>query len=171
MNKHKLPVLGLGLLLLLSACKKNDVQYENMETTEQTVAAPVSAPVSEWKPANSWTSSKQEKFTTHTSKTDDSTITSTVTNSGLVLAFIKTGNSINALPFQEKGTSDSYWYYQVSNGSISFSCDSYSGTPSLNSAEFKYFVFSPEQLTDLEAKGYSKIKLMQLSYEEVAAIL
>jgi hypothetical protein len=91
-------------------------------------------------------------------------------NNGLVLAFVKIENSVNALPFQQKGTNDAYWYYQVSTENVSFSVDSYKGTQALNAAEFKYFAFSPEQLKDLETKGYSKIKLMQLSYEEVAAL-
>jgi hypothetical protein len=169
MNKHKLPILGFSLLLLITACKKNDVQQENMEATP-TVSAAVSTPVSKWKTMNNWASSKGEKFTTYASSIGDSSITTAVVNNGLVLAFVKIENSVNALPFQQKGTNDAYWYYQVSTENVSFSVDSYKGTQALNAAEFKYFAFSPEQLKDLETKGYSKIKLMQLSYEEVAAL-
>ena len=169
MNKHKLPVLGLSLILLITSCKKNDVQHENTQTSPAP-AAPVSASVSEWRTFTSWTSSKGEKFTTYRSKIADSSLTNAVSSKGLVLAFARNGESIKALPFQEKGTSDSYWYYQVSSGTITLSCDNYSGKASPADVSFKYFVFSPEQLKDLEAKGYSKIKLMQLAYEDVVAL-
>jgi hypothetical protein len=135
-----------------------------------TATASVATKAPEWRSFTNWTSSKGEKFTTYSSKVADSTITSAVANSGLVLTFSKNGNNIQALPFQEKGTNDSYWYYQVSKGALTLSCDNYSGTASLNTAGFKYFIFSTEQLKELEAKGYSKIKLMQLAYEDVAAL-
>ena len=145
------------------------MQYEN-QATEPTAAAVPAAPAPEWKTITSWTSNKAEKFTTYAASTSDSSITDAVTSKGLVLAFVKNGDKISALPFQEKGANDAYWYYQVSTGTITFSLDSYKGSQNLDAAGFKYFSFSPEQLKDLESKGYSKIKLMQLSYEEVAAL-
>ena len=172
MIKHKLPVLGLGLILLITSCKKTDVQQPSLPEQPAEVAAVASASIkaSEWKTLGNWSTLKSEKFSTHNSSIADSSITSSVTGTGLVLAYVKNGTTINALPFQEKGTKGSFWYYQVSNGSIIFSCDDYSGSQSLSSSEFKYFVFTPEQLAGLEAKGYSKVKLMQMTYEEVAAI-
>ncbi|HJW15818.1 MAG TPA: hypothetical protein VJ499_01780 [Flavisolibacter sp.] len=171
MNKHKLPVLGLSLILLITSCKKNDVQHENTLGNSPVAAAmAASAKASDWKTLSSWASAKGDKFTTYTSKITDSSITSSVTSRGMVLAFVKDGSTINALPFQKKGTNDSYYYYQVSNGSISLSCDNYSGTANLSSEVFKYFVFTPEKLKDLESQGYTKIKLMQLAYEDVAAL-
>jgi hypothetical protein len=172
MNKHKLPVLGLGLMLLIASCKKNDVQHESKTTNPAPVATALNAKSSsEWTSVSNWSSSKAEKFTTYNSSIGDSSITSAVAGSGLVLTFAKSGDAIKSLPFQEKGTTDAYWYYQVSKGTITLSCDVYSGTPALNTSGFKYFIFSPEQLKDLEAKGHSKTELMQLSYEGVAALL
>jgi hypothetical protein len=171
MNKHKLPVLGFSLLLLIASCKKNDVQHENTLGNSPVAAAmAASAKASDWKTLSSWASAKGDKFTTYSSKVSDSSITSSVTSRGLVLAFVKNGSTINALPFQQKGTNDSYYYYQVSNGTITLSCDNYSGTANVSSEAFKYFVFTPEKLKDLESQGYTKIKLMQLAYEDVAAL-
>ncbi len=170
MNKHKLPVLGFSLLLLITSCKKNDVQHEDTMTNSTAIAAPAITKASEWKSFSNWTSSKEEKFTSHSSKVTDSSITNAVATSGLVLAFSKAGNTIQALPFQEKGANDSYWYYQISKDAITLSCDNYNGTAPVNTTEFKYFVFTPEQLKNLETKGYSKLQLLQLTYEEVAAL-
>jgi hypothetical protein len=178
MKKHKLPVLGLGLMLMIASCKKTDVQQESTlgnpavaATTASAIPASSTTNASEWKTLSNWASSKQEKFTTYSSKIEDASITSAVTSSGLILAFAKNGSSIQAMPFQQKGTNDSYWYYQVSKGSITFSCDAYSGTQSLNDAGFTYFVLSAEQLKDLAANGHSKTQLMQLSYENLATLL
>jgi hypothetical protein len=175
MNKHKLLILGSSLMLLITSCRKNDVQHENnMTSNPAAVVAPTTESVSktsEWKTISNWASSKQEKFTTYTSKVEDANITSAVTAGGMVLAFAKNGNSIQALPFQEKGTNDAYWYYQVSNGAVTLSVDAYTGTPSVNAAGFRYIVLSPEQLKDLAANGHSKTELMQLSYENLVAVL
>jgi hypothetical protein len=171
MNKHKLPVLGFSLLLLIASCKKNDVQHETTLGNNPVAAAmAASAKASDWKTLSGWTSSKGDKFTTYSSKLADSSITSSVTSRGMVLAFVKNGSTINALPFQQKGSTDSYFYYQVSNSSVTVLCDNYSGTESLTTDAFKYFVFTPEKLKDLESQGYTKIKLMQLAYEDVAAL-
>ncbi|MGZ3898641.1 MAG: hypothetical protein ACXVMS_18990 [Flavisolibacter sp.] len=170
MNKHKLPVLGFSLLLLITSCKKNDVQYEN-KTNSATPVATISAKAADWAQVNNWTSSKGDKFTSYSATIADSSITTAVTGSGLVLAFAKSGETIKNLPFQEKGTTDAYWYYEVSTNALTLYCDAYSGTPSLNTSGFKYFVFTPEQLKDLAAKGHSRSDLMQLSYESVAALL
>jgi len=173
MKKLKLPVLGFGLMLLIASCKKNDAQYGTMPTNPATATAATSVvkASSDWKTATTWASSKHEKFTTYNSKIADSSITSAVTSSGLILAFAKNSNDVHALPYQQKGTSDAYWYYQVSKGAITFSCDVYSGSASVNTTTFQYFVLTAEQLKDLETKGHSKAELMQLSYENAAALL
>jgi hypothetical protein len=173
MKKHKLSILGFGLMLLIASCKKNDVQHENtpVNPTVATASAAQATSATDWKQAGTWTPTKHEKFTTYNSTIQDSSITSAVTSSGLVLAFAKNGTGVNALPYQEKGTSDSYWYYQVSQGAITFSCDAYSSAESLNSTTFKYYVLTAQQLKDLEAKGHSKLELMTLTYEKAAALL
>lgn len=169
MNNYKLPVIAFSLLLLITSCKKNDAL--NQAVAPAPSAASTAVKTSEWKSISNWTSTVGEKFTVYTTKIEDSTLTQAVANSGLVLVFTKNGNVIKALPFQEKENSDTYWYYQVSKGVIILSCDNYSGSKSFNTAGFKYFVFSAEQLKNLETKGHSKIELMQLSYDNVATLL
>ena len=173
MKKHKLSVLGFSLMLLIVSCKKNDAQYGNTPKAPAVAAASAAkaTAVTDWKSAANWAPSKHEKFTTYNSKIEDSSITSAVTSSGMVLAFAKSGTDLHALPYQEKGTSDSYWYYQVSKGAITFSVDVYGTSQSLNTTSFKYFVLTAAQLKDLEAKGHSKLELMQLSYEKAAELL
>jgi len=167
MNKHNLSVLGLGLILLATSCKKTDVQHENPVSTP----APSTVAKAEWTAISNWSSSQEEKFTSFSATIQDSSISNAVTANGLVLVFSKNGNTINALPFQEKGSTDAYWYYQVSKGTITLSSDNYSGAQPSSTTGYKYIVFSPQQLRDLEAKGYSKIELMQLSHDDLAAIL
>lgn len=174
MKKHKLPVVGFAaLLLLMASCRKNDVQNTSTPAAVPTVATASAAKTTstDWTPATTWTPSKHEKFTTYNSTIADSSITSDVTSSGLVLAFAKNGTEVHALPYQEKGASDSYWYYQVSKSAITFSCDVYSAAQSLNTTTFKYFVLNAQQLKEQEAKGHSKIDLMQLSYDKAAELL
>jgi hypothetical protein len=145
------------------------VQHNNTPVNT-TTAAQVKSTSSDWKTVNNWSARKNEKFTTLSSKVADSSLSLEVAKHGLVLAFAKINNTIKSLPFQERNATDAYWYYQVSKGAISFSIDQYEATQSMATGTFKYFVFSPGQLKDLEARGYSKIKLMLLPYEELQAL-
>ena len=165
MNKLKLPVLGLGLILLITSCKKSDTH--NPDILKNDVPA---SQASEWKIVNNWNSAKGDEFTSYNSTIEDTTITNAVAGSGLVLAFTKNGNGVNALPYEEKETNN-YWHYQILKGAIIFSFDHFSGKESLTTTAFKYYVFTPEKLKDLEVKGHSKIELIKLSYENVTAIL
>ena len=156
-------------MLIISSCRKNDVQH-NKTPVNTTTAAKVKSTSSDWTTVNNWSARKNEKFSTFSSRVADSSLSLEVAKHGLVLAFAKINNTIKSLPFQARTGSDAYWYYQVSKGAISFSIDQYEETQSMAAGTFKYFVFSPEQLKDLEAKGYTKIKLMLLPYEEVQAL-
>ena len=107
MNKHTLPVIGFSLLLLITSCKKTDVQQENnLASPAATTVATASstASVSDWKTLSNWNSSKSEKFTSYSAIVEDSTISNAVAGSGLVLAFVKNGNTVSALPIEEKGS-------------------------------------------------------------------
>jgi len=168
MKNHLFLIAGMALLFLVTSCRKTDVQSETSLNKETTV--PSSLKTQEWKSVTNWTSAKGEKFITYTAYITDSTITSTVAKNGLVLAFVKNGASINAMPYQEKTTSDSYWHYQVAEGVIIFSVDAYSPVE-LRSPELKYFVLAQDQIKHLETAGYSKTHLMQLTYEEAEELL
>jgi len=165
---NKLIIFGLSLATLATSCRKTDAVHEGNAAAIEKVLAPVKA---EWTSVNNWSTNKQDKFTIFNGTIADQNITDAVASKGLVLAFKKNGSTVQSLPVQEKGTSDAYWYYQVSKGEISFACDNYSGEPDLQNNSFSYFILSESQLADLEKKGYSQIQLLQLSYNEAKAVL
>ena len=84
----------------------------------------------------------------------DTLIANEVAKSGLVLVYMKTGNEIQSLPFEEKDTKTS-WYYQVSKGSIRINSDNNDGQK-LNRHSFSYLIITPQQLYTLEASGKTK---------------
>jgi hypothetical protein len=164
MKNYKLPFLEFALVLLIASCRKEDIQAKN--TTNNLSAVSNTA---QWKSLSNWSSSKNEEITTYFSKVSDSSITSNVVNAGFVLVFKKNGSDIQSLPFQEK-SSKTYWYYQVSGGSLRINSDNNAGQ-NLNAQSFAYFVISPEKLSALEASGKAKLDLLQLSFEQAEALL
>jgi hypothetical protein len=164
MKNYKLPFLGFAFVLLIASCKKEDIKAKNTSDN-----LPIVSNAVQWKSLNDWSSSKGEDVTTYFSKVLDSSIKSSVVNEGFVLVFKKTGSDSQSLPFQEKD-SKTYWYYQVSNGSIRINSDNNAGQ-NLNVQLFSYFVIPPEKLTALEASGKTKLNLLQLSYEQAEALL
>jgi len=168
MNKHKLMVLGLSVVLFASSCKKND-----MESTVAQSSAASAVKSSDWKSISKWSTQSQENYTVYSSNLQDSTISSSVASQGLVLAYKKNGTTISALPYEEKaGTGSYFWYYQVSQGGISIMVDAYGGaTTPASSLGFKYFVISADKLNQLESAGHSKAELMKSSYDEASALL
>jgi hypothetical protein len=161
MKNFKLPVLGFSLLLFVASCKKEDVKPVDASVNQNAL---VSANSSQWKSLSNWSTLAGDKAT-YFSKLADSAITADVARTGLVLAFAKGDEGIQALPFS--GKDNSYWYYQISKGSISFTTDASNASVK----QFSYFVFSQQQLQQLEASGYSKSKLMQMTYNDVATLL
>ena len=164
MKNFKFTVLGLGIILMVASCRKNDIAAEN-----NVAPAAATAPTAQFKALPSWSSSQAENTRTYFSKVSDSTITTDVAKSGLVLVYKKEGSSVQSLPFQEKD-GKTYWYYQVANGSIRINSDNNSGQ-SLAQQSFAYFVITPGKLASLEASGKSRFELLDLSYEQAAALL
>lgn len=169
MKKQKLIVFGFGIALLISACRKNDI-HEAKTTSVPTVATPA---VSNWISLSNWTKQSEENYAVYSNKIEDKAITTAVAEDGLILAFKKTGNTITALPVEEKGDDNSYfWYYQVAEGSLLFNADAYGTTETPGATQsFKYYIISSDQLKELELKGYSKAELMRLTYENAQALL
>jgi hypothetical protein len=95
-------------------------------------------------------------------------ITADVVNKGLVLVYAKEGSAIQSLPYESE-QSKSFWYYQVAEGSLLVSADVY-GTSSATAPEVRYFVFTGEQVNEIEKSGTSKAELMNLSYEQASAL-
>lgn len=162
MKNYQVSLFGFALMLLVVSCKKEDVQVKN------TAPAAVSS-TSQWKSFTNWSNSGSDSQATFSSKLADSTITSNVAAGGLVLVFKKSGTDIQSLPFQETN-SKTFWYYQVSKGTLQINSDDNSGQ-SLSSQSFSYFVITPEKLSSLEASGKTRLDLLQLSYEQAVALL
>jgi hypothetical protein len=166
MNKHQSSILGTALLFLLASCSKMDVQKQE-ELPEATVEAPVSTGA--WK-ALSLNSSKQEGFTVHTAQISDLGLSASVAEEGLVLVFRKNGNATITLPSED--AAGNFWYYQVSENSIQINCDAYGANQEVErNQNFNYFILSSEKIKSLEEKGTSKADLLQLTYEQAAALL
>jgi hypothetical protein len=164
MKSYKLPILGIGLMLLIASCKKEDVRQTNA-----TANASGASSKTQWSSISAWGNSTTENVSTYFSKLTDSSITGEVVNNGLVLVYKKTGSDIQLLPFQEKD-GNTYWYYQVAKGSIRINSNNNDGQ-NLTASTFTYFVVTPQQLSNLEAKGKTKFDLLQLSLDDATSLL
>lgn len=168
MKKHNLIVLGFGMALLSTACRKADVQQSKTEE-----ASSVSNTAANWISLSNWSKQSEENYAVYSHPIEDKTITSAIAEDGMVLAFKKQGNTITALPVEEKNGDNSYfWYYQVSEGSVVINADAYGTTVMPVTAQtFTYYVISADQLKELEQKGYSKAELMRLNYETARKVI
>ena len=161
MKKYKVSLVGFALMLMVASCKKEDVQVKN------TPASTTASPAPQWKSLTNWSTSTSDNQTNYSSKLSDSTITGSVATGGLVLVFKKSGSTIQSLPFQET-ESKTYWYYQVSKGTVQVNSNN---NENLDQQSFSYFVITPEKLSGLEASGKTRLDLLQLSYEQAVALL
>jgi len=168
MKNLKLPVFGLAIVLIVSSCRKEDVQAPNVSKAD--ASATSVAKVSGWMPLNNWSSATNDKTTTYFSKLSDTAINADVAKSGLVLVYVKNGSQTQALPFQDQAT-NTYWYYQVSKGSVRINGDASSASQNFRGRNIFYFVLTSQELSALESKGKSKFDLMQLTYDQAAALL
>jgi hypothetical protein len=168
MNKHPI-VLGLGVLLLFSACRKNDLQ-SNATAEVPEVIARSSASLTSWRTVTNWNKSESESQSGHDVKFHDSRIDPDVIQNGLVLVYLKKDNNINALPFTESGKALINWNYQVSENTVQVNTDAASEAD-LSKAQILYFILSSEKLGSLEQAGHSKIEVITFSYEKAAQLL
>lgn len=156
MKNYKLPFVGFALVVLIASCRKEDVKRPDTSKDASTEK-------SSWNALTDWSTVKaDDSTTTYYSQILDSTINTT---SGLVLVYKRDGNSIQALPFQDKSTG-TYWYYQISKGVLRIDGNSSGRQQDFGGQAFSYFVLSPEKISALEAKGKTRLDLMQLKYDE-----
>lgn len=101
-------------------------------------------------------------------KADD--VTSDVGDNGLIRVFKSSNeNSPISLPFEETvGTRKLYWYYQVTEGNIMIAVDVYGDRSNPAQPQlFKKVVLDKKAVASFEAKGTSKVDLMNLSYDKL----
>ena len=181
MKNVKLPILGLSLVLLITACKKDDFKEESLTDVPASTIGLNEADTVGWKTSGAWETADQETFSVRYFSIEDANITEDVAENGLVLLFKKNSKAVTALPFEEEGagaveegiSKANYWYHQVTEGSLLVSCDVYESGKAPGAAEnsFKYFIVTPEKLQILEADGHTTEELMGLSYTQAVALL
>lgn len=163
MKTGKWMLLGLSVLIMTASCRKADVIDQPAE--QPAVAAGTEkATGSDWSVLNNWQSGTVKNSSFQSNKISDARITGEIVNEGLVLVYKKQDNAIVALPYQD-------WFYHISQNSIVITHSGNELSQMKTGNSFIYFVISPDQLNELSKSGYSKEKLMQLSYESVAALL
>ena len=152
----KIQIIGLVLLFALFSCKKNDIENNQVQTSQIENAKNTQS--SSWATIQNWTGSGNSFQST----INDKNITAAVASEGLVLLFVKTNNSTQMLPVKIDQTD---FYYQVEDGSISINAMVSNGSAIDKSFEYTYVVFSKDQLQKLEEKGFSKSQLVKMAYE------
>lgn len=171
--KNLKPLVPVAIMLLTFSCRKNDFREETTPEVPQTTneLSEAATTIAEtWQSPSSWEQSKQKKYTVFYTKINDQAITADVVAKGLVLAYQKNGEAIQSLPYENKKSS-SYWYHQISEGSILILCDSYGTYSPASGNAFTYLVITPDELKTLQANGHSVGDLMSLSYDQVKSLL
>lgn len=162
MKNRYLALVGIGLALFAVACKKMDVRKE-ITTSNETVTSNAS----EWKAANNWQAVQSNQSTTYQNRINDPALTSSVISNGLVLAYANNGRTVEQLPFQQSdGGNTYYWYYQVSEGVLTISVQSKNTSKTSFDSNIAYIILTPEKIKELESKGISKGKLIEMNYTE-----
>src|SRR2546423_2593755 len=174
MRNLRAPFFGLATVLFLFACKKNDMQAPVTPSHSDSALSVASTQgvksVSGWQTISDWKVATQPNFTLYYSSISNAAINTSIAASGLVLVYKKdANNTIIRLPFEEKNGSQlaNYWYYQVSNGKILITRDSYTNAQATAQNNFQYVVFTADQLNKLTQKGYDRSKLMNLPYTDL----
>lgn len=180
MKNLRVPFISVAIVLFFFSCKKNDVQapVNTASTTNNTAKINVNPALnlktsSAWTSVSNWQVANQQNFSLYYASINDAAITNAVATSGLVLVYKKSSDgTIVRLPFEEKSGSQlvNYWYYQVSNGKVLITRDSYNKTGASTSDTFQYVIFSADQLTKLNQQGYDRSKLMSVNYTDVVKL-
>jgi hypothetical protein len=165
MKNYKVPVMGFVLVLLITSCRKEDVQQNSSKTTSATDIK------GSWSSFSNWSTVKaNDSSNTYFSEILDTAINAAVAKSGLVLVYKKEGSTIKSLPFEDK-FNGTYWYYQISKGVLRVDgTDNGPTQKNFNGQAFSYFVFTPERISALQQQGKSKFDLLQLSYDQAVQL-
>ena len=165
MKKHQFLTLTLSATILMTACRKNDIQHANTGSdASQSIA---------WRAINNWSQQKDGNSVSYRSQQQAPAISSGIASDGLVLVYQKSGNTISSLPYEiTTGAGTSSWYYQVSEGELTL-INEISGMADFDAsaASFSTLLFTAEKIKQLEAKGIEKADMMKLSYENAISLL
>jgi len=180
MKNLRVPFISVAIVLFFFSCKKNDVQapVNTSSTTTNTAKITVDSALnlktsSAWTTVSNWQVANQQNFSLYYASINDAAITNAVATGGLVLVYKKSSDgTIVRLPFEQKSGSQllNYWYYQVSNGKVLVTRDSYNKSDASTSDTFKYVIFTADQLNKLSQQGYDRSKLMSIGYTDVVKL-
>jgi hypothetical protein len=178
MKNLRVPVIAVAILLFFFSCKKNDIQAPITTASTNTAKVTVTPTqslktASAWNSISTWQVVNQQSFSLSYASISDANITSAVAANGLVLVYKKgTDGTIVRLPFEEKnGTQlQNYWYYQVSNGKVLVTRDSYNKTDASTTDKFQYIIFTADQLAKLNQTGLDRSKLMSINYTDAVKL-
>jgi hypothetical protein len=178
MKNLRVPVIAVAILLFFFSCKKNDVQAPITTASTNTAKVTVNPTdslktASVWNSISSWQVVNQQSFSLSYASISDANITTAVAANGLVLVYKKgTDGTIVRLPFEEKSGTQllNYWYYQVSNGKVLVTRDSYNKTDASTTEKFQYIIFTADQLAKLNQTGLDRSKLMSINYTDAVKL-
>lgn len=164
MNVNKI-ILGALISISALSCRKSEVPV-GITAPEITTAKTNQLPVlTAWTGLTNWNARQTGQETVNSGNITDAAISADVLSNGIVLVYAKQQNQVNQLPFRSGQLSVSY---SVMPGAISIVVEGNGST--IQGILLSYIILSGEQLASLEAKQFSRAGLLNLSYDEVAAI-
>jgi hypothetical protein len=151
----------IASIVALASCEKAELE----NNTDPLLTKPSEAiQSSKWISPQNWSSNDLNYHTTLT----DKSITPSIVNEGLVLVYTMQ----NDIPLPLNGQLDqATWLYQVEEGSIEVSATVKEKKPFIHDQLFSYIIISKEQLMQLEENGFSKLQLMEMSYEQLSGLI
>lgn len=171
MKKLQAPFFGVLLLVAAVGCRKDKLNDAPSQELSE-LSSPSSSETTEsgWQSQQNWVKVEQPNHTVFYTNIKTDAVTADAADNGLVRVF-KSGNS-NApisLPFEETvGSQKLYWYYQVTEGNVMIAVDVYGDRSNpAQSQLFKHLVLDKQAIASFEAKGTSKVELMNLSYDKL----
>lgn len=170
MKKLKAPLFGVLLLVAAVSCQKDKINDAPLQESSE-VSSLSNSENTEigWQSQQNWTKVEQPSYTVFYTNIKSSAVTSDASENGLVRVFKADDNTPVSLPFEETvGSQKLYWYYQVTEGNIMIAVDVYGDRSNpAQSALFKQVVLDKQAIASFEAKGTSKVELMNLSYDKL----
>lgn len=164
MNVYKI-ILGALISISALSCRKSEVPV-GITAPEITTAKTNQLPVlTAWTGLTNWNARQTGQETINSGIITDAAISADVLSNGIVLVYAKQQNQVNQLPFRSGQLSLNY---SVMPGIINIVAEG--NGSAIQGILLSYIILSGEQLAFLEAKQFSRAGLLNLSYDELAAI-
>jgi hypothetical protein len=171
MKKLQAPFFGVLLLVTAVSCRKDKISDTPSSDLSEMSSLSVSEKIETgWQSQQNWTKVEQPSYTVFYTNLKTDAVSADAAENGLVRVF-KSGNNNTpiSLPFEETvGSQKLYWYYQVTEGNIMIAVDVYGDRANPAQLQlFRHVVLDKQAIASFEAKGTSKVELMNLSYDKL----